>query len=256
MKKTAIILACLLLAGVCTGCGKDAGGNSQGSTQESNVTSSADAAPADGSSSAAEAQETGASAGESAADGSAAADSAVTEAASGSAQTAAPDAQTSAENGSSAAQTQAAAAEASVGSDLTIGIPAKVTAKAGAKEVPVTVKLWNNPTYSGMGVRLYYDGALKPKTGDGDTCEHLPGEAADGMLTTCLVDVNQHLIGFAVMALKRASANGDLFTVYFDVPADAKPGTEYPLTLEIVDFADADKAPLQPKALSSAIVVE
>ncbi len=249
MKKTIALIAGLLLAGVCTGCGTAAENSQQGLQESISTTTAAEVTAAAG------AQETDTSAEKTAAGSTAttASDAAAVTEAGNSAQS------TAAESGSDAGSTAAkttAAEEQKIGSKTTIGIQQKVKAKAGEQAVPVTLHLWNNPGFMGMGMRLDYDPALKPKTEDGDVCTNLVGEAAENMLTTCLVDESQHLIAFATMASKPETIDGDLVTVYFDIPADAASGTEYPLLVEVVDFADGDKQPVKVTSLSSAIVVE
>ncbi|MBR3044623.1 MAG: hypothetical protein IKI45_09085 [Oscillospiraceae bacterium] len=149
-----------------------------------------------------------------------------------------------------------------IGSDLTIGA-ASVTAHAGDKAVPVNVQVWNNPGYSACGIQLFYDTKLKPVTEKSDNefsdspggkCDL--GKAAEGFMTSCLVNEEDHLIAFGALSGENNTEDGTIFTVYFDVPEDAPSGQTFTFVTVIDSFNDETKTSLNPKTINGTLTIE
>lgn len=115
-----------------------------------------------------------------------------------------------------------------------------ITAKAGAKHVPVTVSIKNNPGISFMGIRLSYDAALTPVFEDGLLTEYVDGTVTKGVMSTCAANSKKLLLGYSAAAAANLTEDGSLFTCYFDLPDNAKPGTVYQFRLESKDVSNAD----------------
>lgn len=115
-----------------------------------------------------------------------------------------------------------------------------ITAKAGAKHVPVTVSIKNNPGISFMGIRLSYDAALTPVFADGLLTEYVDGTVTKGVMSTCAANSKKLLLGYSAAAAANLTEDGSLFTCYFDLPDNAKPGTVYQFRLESKDVSNAD----------------
>ena len=130
-----------------------------------------------------------------------------------------------------------------------------VTAAAGAKKIPFTVKLHNNPGITLASLTMSY-GALLPN-GDAKTnnAQYTEGIKTGGV-TTCMYNNETQLMAFAVMAQSDFSENGDLFTVYFDLPADAKSGAEYPVTLKVSSCTNHADKKYTPETVNGVIKVK
>ena len=149
-----------------------------------------------------------------------------------------------------------------IGSALTIGIP-PVTAHAGDKAVPVDVKIWNNPGYNGAGIQILYDAALTPLQGtevnefsDAPAGKCDLGEAAEGFLKSCLIGVEDHMIAFGTMGGEDCTADGTIFTVYFDIPEDAPSGHSFTLSCVLDSISNDSKTKLSPVMLDGSITIE
>ena len=146
---------------------------------------------------------------------------------------------------------------AEIGDALTIGIADTIHAAAGQQRVPVTVCVWNNTGFAMAGIRLYYDEPLHARelTDDHDAeCE--PGDTVSAFLTTCACNADKHLIVFAGFATEETTANGAVFTCYFDIPDDAESGTRITLRPEIADFADIAGDPLDVELREGVLVID
>ena len=131
-----------------------------------------------------------------------------------------------------------------------------ISAKAGEKEVPVRVMLFNNPGYINCGVRIYYGEGLSPLCESEDKTKCITGDASQGMMTVSAVDTAKRMIGFASAGAQAATNDGMVITVYFDIPSDAKSGTFYPLTLDIQDFKATRTDQLDPTLIQGGIQIE
>ncbi len=143
-----------------------------------------------------------------------------------------------------------------VGSEPTLSIGV-VTAKPGQKNVPVSLKMSNNPGYAAGGIRVVYDPALTPKY-DPDTEEAVSdtGTAAGSALTYCTVSLENHNVAIGILGRENCTADGILFTCYFDVPADAKPGTVYTLKTELDKLTDTNSASVNVKLIGGEIQIQ
>ncbi|MBQ5335532.1 MAG: hypothetical protein J6Z45_06255 [Oscillospiraceae bacterium] len=108
-----------------------------------------------------------------------------------------------------------------------------LTASAGEKHVAVPVKIRNNTGYSMIGITLHYDTALNCVTTETLLAECTPGEAASGLNVKCYVNQQAGSIGMGGIHAGSLTADGILFTCYFDVPEDAKAGTTYQFSPKI-----------------------
>lgn len=130
-----------------------------------------------------------------------------------------------------------------------------VTAAAGAKKVPFTVRLHNNPGISLASLTMSY-GALLPNGDEKtNTAQYTEGIKTGGV-TSCMYNNETQLMAFAVMAQSDFSANGDLFTVYFDLPKDAKSGAEYPVTVKVSSCTNQVGKKYTPETISGVIKVK
>lgn len=141
-----------------------------------------------------------------------------------------------------------------VGSNPTIGI-GQVTAAPGQKEVPVNICFWNNPGFSTSGFKLSYDPALKPKT-NSDKLVYDLGPAANNLTALCSFSENNHLIGFASFGMEDNAESGTVFTVYFDIPDDAEPGSVYGFSIEIRDLLNLENAEISAETIGGEILIE
>lgn len=138
-----------------------------------------------------------------------------------------------------------------------IGLLETVRAKPGQKDVPVSISIQENPGYMVCSVKLDYDAALSPKmTGEQYMNVFDQGDATKEAIGTCAANPDKHLIAFTCMGQKDITANGVLFTVYFDIPADAAPGTVYPIKAQMNGFVNAAREELDIQAVGGSIVIE
>ena len=143
-----------------------------------------------------------------------------------------------------------------VGSEPTLSIGV-VNAKAGQKNVPVSVKMTNNPGYAAGGIRVVYDPALTPKY-DPDTEEAVSdtGTAAGSALTYCTVSLENKNVAIGILGKENCTEDGILFTCYFDVPADAKSGTVYLLKTEMDKLVTAEGQSVNVKLIGGEIRIQ
>lgn len=165
-------------------------------------------------------------------------------------------------SGSADSSSNAAPAAQDIGTELTIGV-ASLTAHAGDKAVPVSVNIWNNPGYGATGMQLIYDPALTPvKTGEVSPNSNYPfakctlGEAAEDFMQSCLIGEEAHLIAFGGMSTTNCTNDGAIFTVYFDIPADAKAGQQYTFQCNLDSLNTADKEKLTAATIEGTLTIE
>lgn len=132
-----------------------------------------------------------------------------------------------------------------------------ISAKAGEQKVPVRVFVFNNKGYNLCGLRFLYDKQLKPQYNAEDaTAEFTAGVACAGMMAAAFADPDEGMIGFASMGVNDLAKDGELFTVYLDVPQNAKSGTEYLINLEVEDFTNTAGDQISQEIVAGKIVVE
>ena len=159
----------------------------------------------------------------------------------------------------SAVSTETTSAQQTAQTSVTIGKEftvegETVTVKAGAKKVAYTVKLHNNPGFATASVIMGY-GSLKP-VGDEKTHEaEYVTDIGKNAIITCMYNNDSQLIAFAMLGQKDTNENGTLVTLYFDLPADAKAGSEYPISLTASECANNAGKKLTPKTITGKIVV-
>ena len=119
----------------------------------------------------------------------------------------------------------------------------EIYAKAG-ETVSYQVQIKENTGYAGIGVALHYDPALKIKNTDEETAVMTRGEASDGMNVHQVLNQPKNLFAFSGMISETTKLEGVLYTIQVIVPADAEPGTKYPMTLTMDEFNDSARDPL------------
>lgn len=165
-------------------------------------------------------------------------------------------------SGSADSSSNAAPAAQDIGTELTIGV-ASLTAHAGDKAVPVSVNIWNNPGYGATGMQLIYDPALKPvQTGEVSPNSNYPfakctlGEAAEDFMQSCLIGEESHLIAFGGMSTTNSTRDGAIFTVYFDIPDDAKAGQQYTFQCVLDSLNTVEKEKLTAATIEGTLTIE
>ena len=108
-----------------------------------------------------------------------------------------------------------------------------LTASAGEKHVAVPVTVHSNPGFAVIGISLQYDEGLTGLTAQVPAADYTLGEVGSGMMAQCYINPAKHMVGFAGLSSVDLTADGVLFTCYFDVPADAKSGQTYLFRPEI-----------------------
>lgn len=130
-----------------------------------------------------------------------------------------------------------------------------VTAAAGAKKVPFSLQIHNNAGFSTAVLTVTY-GKLLP-VGDSKTHE---AEITEGVKTggvvSCMFNNDTQLMAYALMSKTDCKEDGRLFTVYFDLPADAKSGDEYPISLKLSACTTAGGKKLAPEIVNGVIRVK
>lgn len=128
--------------------------------------------------------------------------------------------------------------------------------KADAGEtVKFPVYIANNATgYAATGVRLIHDERLsvplngkKPKT--------TKGVAGNDVTTTFSYNAEKRIIGLGTMGTDLEMDNGLMYEVEVEVPADAKDGDKFPMTIEIDKWLDAATNPVEHVAINGYIIV-
>lgn len=134
----------------------------------------------------------------------------------------------------------------------------QIVVAAGTEKVPYRIMLYNNPGYGFAGIRLTYDADLNPYLEEDNIAVFDDGDATDQFLSTCLNSQDEHMLGFAGFATNGAdsTADGIMFTCYFDIPADAASGTVYDFKLEVVDFNTIAGDAVEVDTVSGSITVQ
>jgi hypothetical protein len=123
--------------------------------------------------------------------------------------------------------------------------------------VSFRVMLKNNTGYAPSGISLTYDSALKPVlTEDGKKPDLTWGDGCYGLTKGGSINLDKHLIGYGSSGTDNCERDGAIYTAKFVVPADAKDGTVYPLTLNVDKFLDAKTDPVAYNAVNGWIRVQ
>ena len=106
----------------------------------------------------------------------------------------------------------------------------QIFAEAGQKNVAFSVKLNGNTGFDQLNFSLKYDTRLTPVLEEGST--NIPKNESDEYsgLASVFVNPEKGVIGYGLVCSKKQDKDKALTTVYFDVPADAKAGDEFPIT--------------------------
>ena len=127
---------------------------------------------------------------------------------------------------------------------------------ASGEQVSYSVYLKENSGYSSIGVRLYYDPQLVPVTISENQAEVTPGDAVTGMGIDHTLNKPLNMIAVAFLSDNNKKTEGTLFTVKFDVPKDAVPGTKYPLTMAIDKLYDSEFNKLEGTTVDGWIQIQ
>ena len=142
-----------------------------------------------------------------------------------------------------------------VGSEPTISIGV-VHAKPGQKDVPVEVKMTNNPGYAAGGIKVFYDPALTPKVDEEGAGVSEDGPAVGKAATYCAVNPDKHIVAFGLLGAENSKEDGTVFTCFFDLPDDAKSGSVYSLKTGIDAMRSAAGADLDITLVDGEIRVD
>jgi hypothetical protein len=169
---------------------------------------------------------------------------------------------TTTESAASQSASATTAAETTAQTAVTVGksftLEAEtITAAPGAKNVPFKVQIHNNPGFSSATFVVKY-GSLLP-VGEKNTKNEAKfdgNEKLEGALHTCMFNNETQLMAYALLSQNDFKENGTLCTFYFDLPADAKSGSEYPISLSVSSIANNAGKTLQPETIEGKIIVK
>ena len=125
---------------------------------------------------------------------------------------------------------------ASAAGTLTIaGTQVEVSADdpAGMKGIAITMSIENNPNYATSGIGIRYDERLTPVLNEDGSLKYETGSAVAGALTVVELDDSQSLIGWGSVSYTNIKGDGDMLTVWFDLPDDAAAGDVYDIVFEV-----------------------
>ncbi|MCQ2408625.1 MAG: cohesin domain-containing protein [Oscillospiraceae bacterium] len=107
---------------------------------------------------------------------------------------------------------------------------------AAGETVDYTVYVQNNDGYTSGGIAMYYDPALEVVMADSIKAYCVKGSGAEGLAATHSLNKEANIFGFSVMGTEDCKFDGKVYTIRFTVPADAQPGSTYPIKLEVVEM--------------------
>lgn len=123
--------------------------------------------------------------------------------------------------------------------------------------VSFRVMVKENSGYAPSGLRLFYDSALKPVLNEEGTKPVIEwGEGSYGLTRSYTVNLEKNLIAYSSMGTENCTYDGVIYTVQFQVPADAKTGTEYPLSLEVDKLENSRTVPLDHNTVDGWIRIK
>lgn len=129
--------------------------------------------------------------------------------------------------------------------------------KADAGEtVKFPVYIANNATgYAATGVRLIHDERLSVPLNASKKPITKKGDAGNDVTTTFSYNAEKRIIGLGTMGTDLEMDNGLMYEVDVQVPADAKNGDKFPMTIEIDKWLDAATNPVEHVAINGYIIV-
>ena len=123
--------------------------------------------------------------------------------------------------------------------------------------VSFRVMVKENSGYAPSGLRLFYDSALKPVLNEEGTKPVIEwGEGSYGLTRSYTVNLEKNLIAYSSMGTQNCTYDGVIYTVQFQVPADAKIGTEYPLSLDVDKLENSRTVPLDHNTVNGWIRIK
>ena len=123
--------------------------------------------------------------------------------------------------------------------------------------VSFRVMVKENSGYAPSGLRLFYDSALKPVLNEEGTKPVIEwGEGSYGLTRSYTVNLEKNLIAYSSMGTENCTYDGVIYTVQFQVPADAKIGTEYPLSLDVDKLENSRTVPLDHNTVDGWIRIK
>lgn len=123
--------------------------------------------------------------------------------------------------------------------------------------VSFRVMVKENSGYAPSGLRLFYDSALKPVLNEEGTKPVIEwGEGSYGLTRSYTVNLEKNLIAYSSMGTENCTYDGVIYTVQFQVPADAKTGTKYPLSLEVDKLENSRTVPLDHNTVDGWIRIK
>ncbi len=123
--------------------------------------------------------------------------------------------------------------------------------------VSFRVMVKENSGYAPSGLRLFYDSALKPVLNEEGTKPVIEwGEGSYGLTRSYTVNLEKNLIAYSSMGTQNCTYDGVIYTVQFQVPADAKIGTEYPLSLDVDKLENSRTVPLDHNTVDGWIRIK
>lgn len=123
--------------------------------------------------------------------------------------------------------------------------------------VSFRVMVKENSGYAPSGLRLFYDSALKPVLNEEGTKPVIEwGEGSYGLTRSYTVNFEKNLIAYSSMGTQNCTYDGVIYTVQFQVPADAKIGTEYPLSLDVDKLENSRTVPLDHNTVDGWIRIK
>ncbi len=129
-----------------------------------------------------------------------------------------------------------------------------VKAEAG-ETVKFPVYVANNTGYAATGVRLIYDNRLAPVLKSDGKPTTKKGDAGDDIMPTFSHNPEKYIIGLGTMGTELEEDSGVMYTVEITVPADAKAGDQYPMTIEIDKWLDTDANAVEYTTVNGYIYV-
>lgn len=165
-------------------------------------------------------------------------------------------AESTASQTASASKTEASTTQTAVTIGKAFTVEAEsITAAAGAKKVPFKVNIHNNPGIMSASVIISY-GSLLPKGNEKTKDADYDSDIITGAVKTCMYNPKTQLLAFALLGQKDSADNGTLCTLYFDLPADAKSGAEYPVNITVNTCENTAGKKLKPETISGKITVK
>ena len=142
--------------------------------------------------------------------------------------------------------------------DLVAGktnIVAGIVEAAPGDLVHFPVYIANNTTgFAATGVRLIHDERLTVPLNNKKPITK-KGQAGNDVTTTFSYNAEKRIIGLGTMGTDPEMDNGIMYEVDIQVPADAKAGESFPMTIEIDKWLDAATNPIEHAAVAGKIVI-